>query len=311
MEITVSDVKSKQDLLRKRRAAETQLAMKINDAIRTGELELDDDGGGNVRGCGGRFVCNLFGLGRRRRRGHALALSDSAATAATSASASSSVDRSQSATSARIFGQRGKQHATAAIKLAQASESMQARVDQLSAKLTEAREKAMALKKAGKQTEALQALKRAKGIEKQFQSAMAAHEAIERQADLLAESELQKEVTAALHESVKTVKKKTKGLLNSTESAVDDSHEIKDLAEDVAQVLGGLQSTDAYDDDELLDELNAMIGVGEVEVEVGKKAAVRPAPTAVQATMEKPAPAYPSVPKPGALEAQALLSEAI
>ena len=215
-----------------------------------------------------------------------------------------------SASAARIFGQRGKQ-ATAAMKLAQASESMQGRVDQLSAKLEETRKRAVALKQAGKGTEALQAMKRAKGIEKQLASAMGAHEAIERQVDLLAESELQKEVSAALSESVKTVKKKTKGLLSSTETAVDDSHEIKDLAEDVAQALGGLQSTDIYDDDELMEELNAMMGVDAVDVDVKVESKPVAAVLPVAAAAEKSVPAYPSAPKTKvSVESQALLAEA-
>lgn len=307
MDITIVDVKSKQDLLRQRKAAETHLAMRINDAIKTGELEADDDASGNVRGCGGRFVCNLFGLRRRRGKRHALALSDAAAVA----SGTQSGERVQSATSARIFGQRGKQ-ATAAVKLAQASESMQVRVEQLSAKLDEARKRAMALKQAGKGAEALQVMKRAKGIEKQLQSAMAAHEAIERQVDLLAESELQKEVSAALSESVKTVKKKTKGLLSSTETAIDDASEIKDMADDVAQALGGLQSSDAYDDDELLEELNAMMGVDEADVNVTVEAKPEPRRATVpKATpTESPAAVYPTVPtKLLGVEKQALLAD--
>lgn len=292
----VVDVRSKLEVLRQRKAAETQLALKINEAVKTGDLELDDDGSA-VRGCGGRFSCNLFGLGRRRAgKRQPLALSDAA----------SATERPQSASAARIFGQRGKQ-ATATMKLAQASESMQSRVDQLSAKLEETRRRAVALKQAGKGTEALQAMKRAKGIEKQLGSAMGAHEAIERQVDLLAESELQKEVSAALSESVKTVKKKTKGLLSSTETAVDDSHEIKDLAEDVAQALGGLQSADTYDDDELMEELNAMMGTDAADVESKPVAAAQPA----AATAEKPVPAYPSAPKTKvSVESQALLAAA-
>tara|TARA_B110001452_G_scaffold266582_1_gene273833 strand:- start:60 stop:959 length:900 start_codon:yes stop_codon:yes gene_type:complete len=295
----VVDVRSKLEVLRRRKAAETQLALKINEAVKSGELELDDDA---VRGCVGRFSCGLFGPGRRRAaKRQPLALGDAAA------AAGSATERVQSASAARLFGQRGKQ-ATAATKLAQASESMQVRVDQLSAKLEETRKRAVALKQTGKGTEALQAMKRAKGIEKQLSSAMGAHEAIERQVDLLAESELQKEVSAALSESVKTVKKKTKGLLSSTETAVDDSHEIKDLADDVAQALGGLQSNDTYDDDELMEELNAIMGTDAADVEVESRPVAAAPPAAAAA--EKPAPAYPSAPKTRVgVESQALLAE--
>ena len=65
-------------------------------------------------------------------------------------------------------------------------------------------------------------------------------------------------MSAALNASLSTVKKKSKGLLSSAESAADDAMELKDLSEDVAQALGGMQ-LDAFDEDELLQELEAMV----------------------------------------------------
>ena len=109
----------------------------------------------------------------------------------------------------------------------------------------------------GKKSEALMALKKAKAIEKQLETAQSTHVALETQVDVLAQSELQKQVASALSASVATTKKKTKGLLGRTETAVEDAAELKDLAEDISSAMGGL-STEVFDDDELMEELMAM-----------------------------------------------------
>ena len=96
-----------------------------------------------------------------------------------------------------------------------------------------------------------------KMVEKQLETAQSTHVALETQVDVLAQSELQKQVASALSASVATTKKKTKGLLGRTETAVEDAAELKDLAEDISSVMGGLQ-TEAFDEDELMEELVAM-----------------------------------------------------
>ena len=101
------------------------------------------------------------------------------------------------------------------------------------------------------------ALKKAKVVEKQLETAQSTHVALETQVDVLAQSELQKQVASALSASVATTKKKTKGLLGRTETAVEDAAELKDLAEDISSAMGGLQ-TEAFDEDELMEELLAM-----------------------------------------------------
>jgi len=168
-----------------------------------------------------------------------------------------------------------------------------------------ARAKAKSLMSAGKKTEALACLKKAKQAEGQHANAMATASALERQIDMLAESALQKEVATALSASVAVAKKKTIGLMSKTEDAVDAAVELKDFAEDVSSVLGGLQA-DNFDDDELLEELEAMQAD---ESDVSAPAA----PVAVQSpaiVVGIDPSAYPAAPKASKkLERKSLLSD--
>ena len=68
-------------------------------------------------------------------------------------------------------------------------------------------------------------------------------------------SALQREVASALSASIATTKKKTRGLLEKAESAVDGSAELRDVAEEINEVMGGLAKADDYDEDDLLEEL--------------------------------------------------------
>lgn len=102
-------------------------------------------------------------------------------------------------------------------------------------------------------------LKKAKAAEKQLETATATHAALESQVDVLEQSMLQREVASALSASVASTKKKHKGLLSKAENAVDGAEEIKDMSEDVAAALGGLQ-VEQWDEDELLAELQEMGG---------------------------------------------------
>ena len=102
-------------------------------------------------------------------------------------------------------------------------------------------------------------------------------------------------MSAALNASLSTVKKKSKGLLSSAESAADDAMELKDLSEDVAQALGGMQ-LDAFDEDELLQELEAMVAPAPPEASAAvapsvAAAAVARMPAAPTTAATTPAPA--------------------
>ena len=98
-------------------------------------------------------------------------------------------------------------------------------------------------------------------------------------------------------------KKKTAGLLSKTEDAVDSAVELKDFAEDVSQAFGGLQS-DNFDEDELLEELQAMQMEEEIEEVISAPAPVPVVAVAVDAS------AYPAAPKTAKkLERKSLLSD--
>jgi hypothetical protein len=192
--------------------------------------------------------------------------------------------------------------ANANARLEKAAEQMENHAEQLYAKAGASRSKAKALMGQGKKAEAMVALKRAKALEKQAEVAASTHAAIEQQKDMLESSALQREVATALSASIATTKQKTKGLLEKAENAVDGSAELRDAADEISEVMGGLNTNDQYDEDDLLEELELMAQ------ESGSEAAVEeaPAPTA-KAQVEPQAivvgidPAqFPSAPKAAA-----------
>ena len=279
----ITSVKVKREAMAARESKEVQMASRIDALVRSGEMPVDEEDG-SLRGCGGRFFCGLFG----KRRG---------AKGASLIGAAAGEQRARTGAEARIFGQKGKA-STAADRLNHAAESVEAHAGQLGERARAARAKAKELFAANKRPEAMAALKRAKALDKQLETASATHAALERQVDVLAESALQKEVASALSASVASTKKKTKGLMSKTEDAVDGATELKvttttahththtrthththiepksastgarqDFAEDIAQTLGTLQ-TDTFDDDELLEELEAMQIGDDVDVVV-------------------------------------------
>ena len=194
---------------------------------------------------------------------------------------------------------------TASDRLSTAAKSMEQHAESLGERAAAARAKAKSLMAAGKKPEALAWLKKAKQAESQHSNAVATHAALERQIDVLAESALQKEVATALSASVAVAKKKTAGLLSKTEDAVDSAVELKDFAEDVSQAFGGLQA-DNYDEDELLEELQAMSMEEEIEEDVATPA---PAPV-VAVPVAVDASAYPKAPKAAKkLERTSLLAD--
>ena len=253
MEITTA--KSKQAALAAMREKEAGIAAKIDELVAKGELQVDDDG--TVRGCGGP-LCRWFYHRSPRTKGATVAV------------------RSQSGVEAAVFGKRGK-GMSATDRLDHAAESVSAHASQLSERAAAARERARALVASGKRAEALMALKRAKGLEKQAESAAATHAAIEAQKDLLDGQELQREIASAMAASVANTKSKTKGLLSKTESAVEDMEEMRDAFEEVGQALGGLQVNTDVDDDELAAELDEMVALevpdGAIEPAAGGRAA--------------------------------------
>ena len=129
-------------------------------------------------------------------------------------------ESSQGNSSSRIFGQ-SKSENSSRSKLENAVSSMKARAEEISDRLQLSRAKALKLARSGRRADGISEMRRAKQLEKQLATANAAVLALESQIDVLQESQLQAEVASALSASVKTVKSKTKGLLSSTEAAVD------------------------------------------------------------------------------------------
>ena len=220
--------------------------------------------------------------------------------------------RQQTGVEAAVFGKRGKV-LSANARLDQAAESVEAHAAQLGERAALARERAKALAASGKRAEAMMALKRAKGLEKQAENAAATHAAIEAQKDLLDGQELQREIASALAASVATTKSKTKGLLTKTETAVDSMEEMRDAFEEVGQVLGGLQSGTDVDDDELAAELDQMIALevpeAATEPATGSRAAEEAAAAAAAdlKAAEEIKAAFPAAPQKGKEEKLGLL----
>lgn len=256
MDGTIRDVKSKQMALEQRNAKVNAIDAQVSRLERAMQEEDAPRGG-----------CFAW-LFRRRPRHSSAALNQA------------------------VFGHKAVSSAssTASDRLTSAAKSMEAHVASLDEKAAAARSKAKALMAAGKKPEALAWLKKAKQAEAQHSNAVATHAALERQIDVLAESALQREVATALSASVSVAKKKTVGLLSKTEDAVDAAVELKDFAEDVSQAFGGLQ-TDTFDEDELLEELNALTMEDEIEESIATPA---PAPVVAVAV---DASAYPAAPK--------------
>tara|TARA_B100000963_G_C22628379_1_gene673579 strand:- start:2509 stop:3375 length:867 start_codon:yes stop_codon:yes gene_type:complete len=256
----------------KMKEAEKAMAAKIDKLVSEGG-ELDDHA--QRRGCGGG--CFPFWMRRGRSR-----------------------VAQESGLEVAVFGQSaaggGAAHANA--RLEKAAAQMEDHASQLYAKAGASRSKAKAMMAQGKKQEAMLALKRAKALEKQAEVAASTHAAIEQQQEMLESSALQREIASALSASIASTKKKTKGLLEKAESAVDGSAELHDVAQEINEVMGGLAKVDDYDEDELMEELESM------QLESGEEAVSEAAPAVAKAEIEPQAivvgidpSQFPSAPK--------------
>lgn len=245
MSATLTTVASKAAMLSARRSEAAAIeAVAKRQAVSAGAEDPPREG------CFGRLVtCNLFS----KRTARVSTREDAAVVGARMESAS------QSGLLNRLVGVR-KKGAAEEEKLEVATQSVAMRVSSLREKTEAARKRAVAAKRLGKNEEALREMKKLKAVEKQLFTAQAALDALERQADLMAESQLQKELTTALQTTTQSVKAKSKGVLQSAEVAIDDAHEVRDDVADIAQVFEGLVPEDGHDEDDLQAELDAMVG---------------------------------------------------
>jgi len=235
-------------------------------------------------GCLVGFFRSMFSVMRHRRRATSVATSEE-----TAAVTNRMKSAGENALLSRLVGRR-KDHIDETQRLDAARDVVDARVRGLRERVGLARERAMQANRAGRKEEAVRELRRSKATEKQLASARLALETLERQTDMLAEACLQKELTQVLGSSTASVKKKSKGLVERAEKAVDDVAEARDDVADISSAFEGLVPM-ADDDDDLVAELEEMMGESTLPA-----VAAAPVATAPMVAMDVPK-AFPSVPK--------------
>jgi hypothetical protein len=321
----VRTVEDKTSALKERQEEQRKLGRVIDRLIADGNVSHDEVASGYM----GRGLCSTIGRGVARFLGisqRARAVSTKEVEIASVAVAKDSATRSTGSEISRaVLGLAPSKKKTPQSKLAAASEAMRARVESLESRASEGRAAAAAAMKAGNKASAMRELKRAKMLEKQALSTQGAMDALEAQSDMLEQTALQKEVAAALGATAKSLKKE-KGLLSKAEDAVDAAAEMRDMHEDLTQVMAGLGDavSNDVDEDELLEELQSMVADNDTEPtapdveavsahsELAEKAAME------QAALEKKHKEYeqlerirqqlPSAPK-GPVERQGLLAD--
>lgn len=260
----VRTVDDKQNTLKARREEQRDLGKHIDRLIADGHLSQET---ASV-GCGGRGVCPTIGRGLARFLGISQRVG---AVSTKELEAVDGVEQAHAATKAKkksegsevtraVFGLAASKKKTPMSKLMAAAESMKNRVESLEARALQSKRTAAHLMKAGNKLAAMRELKRSKQLEKQALSTQGAMDAIEAQSDMLEQTELQKELAAAIGASAATLRKE-KGLLTRAEDAVDAAAEMRDLSDDLTQVMAGLgeASSNDFDDEELMMELEGMV----------------------------------------------------
>jgi hypothetical protein len=141
---------------------------------------------------------------------------------------------------------------------------VQARLADLEERAKTHRTLALKDKQSGNMQDALRELRKAKSVEKQVETTRVALDALERQLDTLSDIGLQRELATALTSTSKQIKGKTKGMVELADGAVELTQELADDAEDIATAFEGLvpaNGSSKVDDEELLAELNEMVGL--------------------------------------------------
>jgi hypothetical protein len=253
--MVITTVGEKKAALEERAAEQKNLGRYVDRLVSQGQRDADSA----ELGCDGQGVCPL--LGRAAARALGLRAKVHSGVEVEIAPAQQGLG---AASSARTLGNRfvgvKKSHATPSVKLEKASAAMRRRVELLEERAKTSREAAAQSMKAGQKAAALRELRRAKMVEKQLGVTQGALDALDVQADLIEQTSIQHEVAEALGETAKTLKKNKK-LVARAEEAVDASNDVKDLHDDLSQVMSTLGETVAaeFDEDELLEELNALV----------------------------------------------------
>lgn len=159
-----------------------------------------------------------------------------------------------------VFGLR----VSASEKLASAADTMRARIGELEHRSEWDRAESVRLAKLGQRTAALRLLKRAKATEAIIQSNSNALLAVEQQSDMLAQSQVQKKLSAALASSNKLMKGGAR-LVASTERAIDDAQDARDVASDVEHAVSDFANASVgdIDDDDVARELDELLQTSE------------------------------------------------
>lgn len=280
MTATLSDVASKLTLLKTRRDETLAIEKQVELLVR----QYAPEEAAAVQGCFPRILSCPVGWLKRRGGSTRVATTETVAGMEAPKVAGTSRNRMLN----RFVGVK-KENASESQKIVVAMEAVSARVTELQDRVALGRERALMLKKSGKQDQAIRELKKSKGVEKQLGAARAALDTLERQQDLVAESALQRELATALESTTSTIKQKHKGLVDIAEKAVDDSTEVADEVQDVAQVFEGLAPIHDGDDEELLEELAAMMMEDPVDATLAVAAPALPSALDV--------PVFPSAPK--------------
>ena len=156
----------------------------------------------------------------------------------------------------RIFG---VQKQPAVSKLEAATKALTKRVQSLEDRSEQHMEAVRNCMRAKKRDAAARELKKAKMYSKQAASSRAVLDAMEAQTDMMEQNALQKEIAKALAGTAKTMKWDKK-LLGKAEDAVDSAAEMRDMHDELGQIMAGLgdQTTD-FDEDDLRAELDAIL----------------------------------------------------
>lgn len=234
---------------------------KVVDGLLAHARVVEDDGDVSQTECGGRGLCPMLGrraarmLGLSRRAAVVATVEMDGATGAAGAQRLAATGDLQTA----LFGKAAKKDSPTA-KLEQAAAAIRSRHAALDARVGEARQAAVDAGKLGQKALAMREMKRMHQLQKQLASTQSVLDAIEAQSDMIEQTALQREVAAALGATAKSLKKDKK-LLSKAEDAVDSAQEMRDLHDDISQVMGGLgeHAQHDFDDDDLMAELQSMI----------------------------------------------------
>ena len=244
--------------LTRRESFQKTLASSVDEAV--AKAAEGGDARESAPSCFGGLYRLVSSCARGRRHRRLLDIDVPASAARTARAAGGAL--SSNGVGLSLFGQRRSAGgtSTAATRLAEVGESLDARIAAVEAKAVASKAEATKLFAAGGKAAALRALRRSKAHEKQAAALSGTAVAIERQSAMLEDAGLQQQVANAMQAGVKGMKKTAKAL-KDVESVVDEASEMRDMSEDINAALselGAAYDDPGVDDDDLLGELEEM-----------------------------------------------------